>query len=682
MNSLKFKILGLTSVIMIAAVCLTAWHNVKTQKALLSQIATENSRVLGETIRTSIITNNSHGEMTEVISLFEKIVKEPAFKAVRIFDDTGRILISADPGEIGAPVLSRDLLAYRNGQLSYIDMVMGTEYQKTLIPIHNTEACFSCHDKTKELVGILEVDLSLSELDALKSMGRKSTLLSSMGMLAFLILTITSFILFYVDTPIRKLMNSMDLVERGNFERAYTVVQSSVEMEQLTSKFNMMVDRLKELIETKVRHERELAVNKEKIAFHEEIRGMNLTLEERLKEIEYLNITLEERIEEIEEAHFRITDLASELETKNSTLEQAVSHLSSLNKMSFALNSTMDQDRLFSLLIRKTRDALKAKIGYILLLNDEGDALRLGASIGLPDHVDPNLIVPLRVGGISNWVIKNRCPLLIQDFKQPQRFDEFSYLGFRRESVIYAPLVANDEVTGIICMANRADDSSFFPEDLKLLSTIAAQASVAINNAKLYEDQEMTYLNTVQALVSAIEANDAYTRGHSDRVRRYSVGVARHMGLPEKMVKRLEQAAILHDIGKIGIAVTLLHKEDSLSPDDIDILRQHPQIGVRILEPIRFLSEVKKIIEQHHEQFDGRGYPNGISGEEILLEARILSVADTFDAMTSDRPYRQALTIEDAIMEIREQSGFQFDPKVAEAFITFYQYCNEGPPSV
>jgi putative nucleotidyltransferase with HDIG domain len=156
-------------------------------------------------------------------------------------------------------------------------------------------------------------------------------------------------------------------------------------------------------------------------------------------------------------------------------------------------------------------------------------------------------------------------------------------------------------------------------------------------------------------------------------VTRYSLAVARQMSLSTNALNRLEQAAILHDIGKIGIDVGLLHKEDKLSSEDVDILRQHPIIGVRILEPIHFLKNVREIIEQHHERFDGTGYPCGLIGEEVLLEARILAVADTYDAMTSDRPYRKALSHDIAIGEIAQHAGTQFDPEVARAFIAMFQ---------
>ncbi|PLX96105.1 MAG: hypothetical protein C0621_02440 [Desulfuromonas sp.] len=669
MNSLKIKILGLMVCILVAAVGLTVWHNLQTQEAVLNQIAEQHSRILGETISNSIITNMANAQNDEVVNILEKIKKEPTIQTIRIFDESGRIIISAQPEEIGDLVGTADLLAYRSNTLTFADTSAGNDYFSTIVPIYNSPNCYECHDASRPVLGILNVHLSVEALSALQAEGQQATLLSSIGMLVVLIVVISAFILFYVDSPIRRLVQAMTLVEQGNFDHANIAIHSSAEMSLLASKFNLMVDRLKELINSKVTHEREIAVAQEKLAHHDEIRNMNITLEERLKEIEYLNITLEERIEEIEEANYKITDLASDLEDKNTTLEQAVERLSALYKMGLAINSTMDLDRLFNLLLRKAMDTLHARIGYILLGNHESGGLTVGCALGLSDNVDLGVRIPIKPGGVSHWVIENRQPLLIQNIEESRDFSRVSRLGFSRETVICAPLIIKDEVVGTISMANKGDGSPFTLEDLELLSTIAAQASVSIKNARLYEEQQTTYLNTVQALVSAIEASDAYTRGHSERVTRYSLSLAKALGLSGEAFKRLEQAAILHDIGKIGIDVSLLHKEGKLSHDDIEVLHQHPLIGVRILEPIHFLHEVREIIAQHHERFDGLGYPNAIAGADILLEARILAVADTYDAMTSNRPYRKALPHEIAVQEIKDHSGTQFDPAVVAAFL-------------
>lgn len=673
MNSLKIKILGLTSVIMLLAVALTIWHNIDTQHAMLDRFADQNGRVLGETIRNSIIANMASGQNEEVANILERISREPAIESIRIFDETGRILISARAEETGDLVSALDLLSYRSGKFSYSDNHDDRDQHTTLVPIHNAPTCHRCHEPETEVLGVLNVHLSLNEMAAMQKQGRQATLLSSLGMMLVMILTLTIFILFYVDTPLRKFALAMNFLEQGQFEQARTNIVSSKEMSLLSGKFNMMVDRVKVLLEQSVVQEREMAIAEEKLTHHDEIRNMNMTLEERLKEIEYLNITLEERIEEIEEANYKIADLAGELEDRNTNLEDAVSRLQALNKMGMDIGATMDIERLFTLLTHRTLETLQARIGYILLLDRDSWVLSIGAAEGIPEHIDKGLRIPIKPGGVSHWVIKNQQPLLIDNIDDNREFNRVSRLGFTRETVICAPLTISDEVIGTMTIANRKDGASFDRNDLELITTIAAQASIAIKNASLYREQQSTYLSTVQALVSAVEASDAYTRGHSDRVKRYALKIAAFMDLPGETIKNLEQAAILHDIGKIGISAALLHKTEALDQADIETLRKHPSIGVRILEPIRFLDHIREIIHQHHERYDGTGYPCGLKGDKLLLEARILAVADTYDAMTTDRPYRKALSHDVTIAEIQEHTGSQFDPDVAQAFIRMFE---------
>lgn len=672
MNSLKVKILGLMALILIATVSLEVWHQLDAQKSMLSQLAQQNGRVLAEVVRSSITTNMANGQNPEVAHILERIANEKSVAAAKIFDETGRILVSANRDEIGDLVGTSDLLAYRAKKTSFTDTRDNQELFKTILPIENAPACYSCHDSGTRVLGILTVHLSLAELSSMQAQARQTTILSALAMLAVLILAISAFVILYVDTPVRRLVASMTRVEEGDFTTTQLAIDSSDEMALLAEKFNRMVGRIKLLMEKTVNHERELAISQQKLVHHDEIYNMNITLEERLKEIEYLNISLEERIEEIEDASYKITDLASDLESKNTTLEQVVTRLSALYKMGLAINSTMEQEKLFDLLIRKTNETLKARIGYILLLDDDRQNMRIAGVVGAPEDLDRQIRVPLKPGGVSYWVVENRQPVLLQNFDEAKDFAKMSRLGFLRETVICAPLIVKDEVIGTITIANRLDGNCFNPEDLELLSTIAAQASVAIKNAQLYEEQQSTYLSTVQALVSAVEASDPYTRGHSERVTQYSLALGRALELPHDALKRLEHAAILHDIGKIGIDISLLHKKGQLSPEDFALLQQHPLIGVRILDPIVFLKGVREIIVQHHERYDGRGYPMGVSGVEILPEARILAIADTFDAMTSDRPYRSALTREVALQEIRDHAGSQFDPHVAEAFLSLY----------
>lgn len=676
MNSLKIKFLGMCCVILIITIGMTTWYNLQTQHAILSKLATEYGRVLAEAVRSNIITEMASGKEDQVGHILDKISNEPTITNVRIFDETGRILMAANPADIGESVPPSELTAYRNNNFSYATLSSDREYFNSIVPIYNQPNCYSCHEESYEVLGILNLQISLADLTTIQNSGRNAIIVASGVMLAILVLTITIFLLVYVDAPIRKLVSAMDYIENGNFEAAQMLVSSSREMTLLSARFNSMVQRLRELVENTVKNERELAINQEKLTHSEELHVMNMTLEDRLKDIEYLNINLEERIEEIEEANYKIADLASELEEKNIGLSQAVDRLQALYKMGLAINATMDIDKLLNLLSLKSMETLKAQAGYILMLNENTDNLVVGGAAGLAEDFDRQLEVPLKPGGVSYWVIKNNQPKLIDDIDKTREFSRMSRMGFIRESVLCAPLTDNQKVIGTITAANPVDGTPFGLSDLELLTTIAAQASIAIRNARLYEEQKSTYLSTVQALVSAIEASDAYTRGHSDRVTRYSVTLAKRLGMDGEPLKQLEQAAILHDIGKIGIDIALLHKREKLTSADIDVLKLHPSIGVRILEPIHFLGTVREIIEQHHERYDGNGYPQGLSGDQWRLEGKILAVCDTYDAMTSDRPYRQALSHEVAIKEISDQSGTQFDPEVAAAFIDM---CKDGP---
>lgn len=673
MNSLKIKILGLIAIIMCGVIGLITWKNLVTQRDILATVAEQNGSLVSETIRNSINSNMKNGEQDKVQGVFAEIGANPSIAGIRIFDESGRILTSANKDDIGSLINTSDLLAYRSGRTSYLEIVDGQELYITLLPFENSAECNGCHDAEQKILGILSLQLSLKDTEHLQTTSRNTTLLTAIGAIGLLVIVITTFILFYVDAPIRKIIAAMRQVEEGEFDQASIEIDSSEEMSELADKFNGMVDHLKALVENTILHECELAVNREQLAHQGELQGMNITLEERLKEIEYLNISLEERIEEIEEANYKIADLASDLECKNNSLEMTISRLSALNKMGVALNSTLDLESLFETMIRRALEAVGAEVGYILLYDFEHGTLKVGGAVGLFDIVNRETRLPLRPGGLTYWVIQKRQPILIDKFENTREFSPVSSLGYTRNTLICAPLIVKDEIIGTITLANKADLSPFKEHDLELLSTIAAQASVAIKNVHLYEDQQTTYLNTMQALVSAVEASDPYTRGHSERVTRYAQILGRQLNLTSDAFKRLERASILHDIGKIGIDIAVLHKEGALSTNDVDILQQHPLIGTKILEPISFLGTVRQIIVQHHERYDGMGYPFRVKGEEILLEARIIAVVDTYDAMTSDRPYRKALSHEIAVAEIKKYSGTQFDPYVADAMLTLCQ---------
>ena len=238
-----------------------------------------------------------------------------------------------------------------------------------------------------------------------------------------------------------------------------------------------------------------------------------------------------------------------------------------------------------------------------------------------------------------------------------------------KTQLIALPLIINGEVFGILTITDRIDRESFTEDEIYLAQTFAKKASLRIENNALYELFYNNLLNTLRSLIASIEARDSYTKQHSERVTNYALQISHVMGLSAEERESLQFGGYLHDIGKIGVRDTILLKPGNLTEEEMAEIRLHPVIGEGIVRPLKFLPSERQVILYHHERFDGKGYPEGLEGERIPLLARILAVADTYDAMTSTRPYRRALSHDEAIRELKANSGTQFDPEVVKAFL-------------
>lgn len=581
MNSLKVKILGLITLIVVVIITVTAMINFKLQKQIIANIIERDTLLLTETIKNSIANSMRHGRSDEVSSILSRIKSQESIKSIRIIDEFGKVLNSSDPGEINQDSGSRNLyLMQQNSDFQLLNHAGPGEFV-AFANIFNGPSCYGCHDAAKSVLGTLKVDLSLNYLLKYFASLRTNLAITTIVMILLVVLSCSIFIIFFVDRPLKQLMAAMQQLQLGDFD-CKTHITSSHEMAKLSEQFNLMTDKLHETLTTSITQERQLAKVQETLNHHTEIQQMNSRLADQLQEIETLNSSLEERIEDIEEANYKIADLAGELEDKNTTLERTVAKLSTLYKVGLGINATMEPDRLFDLIVKNTMESLNAQIGYLALYNPAEASLSIKNLLGqtMPKGSD---IMSLDQFSVSHWVINNCKPLLIADINQFPQFPRFSALGFERKTLICAPLSVNEETIGTLVVVNRQDSASFTNEDLELLTTIASQASIAIKNARLYDELQQTYLNTIQALISAVEASDSYTKGHSERVTRYCLGLAKHLDLSPDRLKILERAAVLHDIGKIGIDLTLLHKEGRLTPRDIVDLQQHPIIGMTIV---------------------------------------------------------------------------------------------------
>jgi len=191
---------------------------------------------------------------------------------------------------------------------------------------------------------------------------------------------------------------------------------------------------------------------------------------------------------------------------------------------------------------------------------------------------------------------------------------------------------------------------------------------------KLYIEMRSLYLSTIQALNKTVEAKDPYTSGHANRVEKFAVDLAKAYHLPFESIQNLKTASILHDIGKIGIHDEILNKASRLTQEEYQEIMRHPAIGAEIISKVNFLSDITTIVKHHHERYDGKGYPDGLSGEDIPIEAAILTIADSYDAMTSDRPYRTAMTPEEALSELQKNAGTQFHPDLVKVFVSIIDH--------
>ncbi len=234
---------------------------------------------------------------------------------------------------------------------------------------------------------------------------------------------------------------------------------------------------------------------------------------------------------------------------------------------------------------------------------------------------------------------------------------------------VICPVRVRSEVTGYVGVFRIENEPFIETGELRLLEVLAEELSNVATTRQLYQELREMLFNTVRSLVAAIEAKDVYTRGHSERVYRYSVKIGERMELPSDDMQTLSWASVLHDVGKIGISGDILNKPSKLTDEEFAEIKTHPAKGCLVLAPIPQLAATIPGIRHHHERFDGRGYPDGLQGEGIPLIARIIAVADTFDAIYSSRAYRAARTVEWAIEEIRRCSGTQFDPRIVEVFL-------------
>ena len=355
-------------------------------------------------------------------------------------------------------------------------------------------------------------------------------------------------------------------------------------------------------------------------------------------------------------------------------IEEKVKRLALLSQLSQILNSTLDTKEIRRRAMEAATQLMKAEVGSLLLVHEEKRHLYFEVALG--EREEDIKTISLNFGeGIAGWVAQHGKPLIVNSPKKDRRFfkgvDERT--EFKTRNIICVPIRVKEKTVGVLEAINKKGKGRFNQEDLSLLTSLADQVAIALDNSRLYQELEEMFFQTAESLADAIEKRDSHTGGHTQRVTLYSQAIAKYLQLTPSERKWVKITSVLHDIGKIGIEDDILKKPKPLSPEEFHIIKRHSNMGAEIIEHIRQLKEIIPGVKYHHEQVDGKGYPDGLRGEDIPILAKIVAVSDTYDAMTTDRPYRKAIEKKMAIDELKRCSGTQLDKEVVEAFIQAYQ---------
>jgi len=395
-----------------------------------------------------------------------------------------------------------------------------------------------------------------------------------------------------------------------------------------------------------------------------------------------------ERIEKTELLSTKNRELETEvaknredLLVRNKELRFQVYSLETLMELTHQLNSSLDLDHTLSTLILSVVGQLRVNSACLFLTDQREDPTRLEPYTfkGLKEEQARSISF-----AYDGPFVRALVPLDGEEI-QPLRLGQLEHdldveadVGalFAAGLTIVCPVVMKRRLVAVLAVGEKVSGQEFQANDLEMLRVLSESACMAIENARLYKDLQEAYVSTVRLLVSRIEEKDPYTHGHTERVAAYAVGIAKEMGFTVEEVQRIQFGAFLHDIGKVHTEDNVLQKPGALSDEEWRMVRMHPLRGAEMVKGVRFLERVTDMIRHHHERVDGKGYPDGLKGDQISVAARIVNVADAFDAMTTDRPYRTGLTVDQALAQMTEKAGTQFAAEIVDILVQGFRSGN------
>lgn len=365
--------------------------------------------------------------------------------------------------------------------------------------------------------------------------------------------------------------------------------------------------------------------------------------------------------------------------TQIAVLEHKVQELLSLLEAFKQLNSNIEIDDVFQNILLQMVQVVGAEAGTLWVLNKEEESIDAVAAYGPSAPAILNIKMAKDEGIVGKVIVSGEAELIENvalHIDWANRVDDTS--GFVTKSMITVPLKVKGVVLGALQLLNKKDIAFFSEQDINLALALANQSALALHNSQMYDELYRMFLSMIRTLAKVLDARDPYTAGHSERVAKYSLWIARKLGMDGAACDELYKAALLHDIGKIGIPDEILRKPSGLTKEEYETIKRHTIIGADILsnmEPKTALIDAIQTARSHHERLDGTGYPDQLTRDEIPWFAKIVGVADAFDAMTTARSYSNGLTYKEGAAELARCRNKLFDEEVVDAFLAILEEC-------
>ncbi|MBI4299549.1 MAG: GAF domain-containing protein [Chloroflexi bacterium] len=587
---------------------------------------------------TSIVQTLDHfmltGEPKEIQDTVTSLAHQPLVSEVLIYTKDGTVFASGDASEIG---LKRDdpriQETLRSGKASAkTESTFGSPpHFDVVFPVFNRPECYGCHSSDNEALGAIEVGLSTVSWS--KEQAQQTLIMVLLGGIGIILvggMTILGFQRIILN-PLAGLGKAAQKISGGDYTARAEANEQDDEVGVVVRAFNEMAQRV---------YDQTL-----------QLAQWNLDLEEkvalRTKELSALNAVLTAASESL--------DLRQALEETIDTLLQVMS---------------MDG-------------------AAILLVDAESESMKLVAHRGFSKKLAEGLRRLPVDESLAGYALRSAQTMVTDDVSTDPRLALAAAREDDLHTAVITPIRGTEGVIGILGVASHLH-RSITPDEIRLLEAVAGHVGIVVDNITLYQREQQQRAEAqilaaaltqetarlldarqgiMQSLLAAVEARDPYTRGHSDRVREYARSLARRLGLDEPEVEIISSAAQLHDLGKIAISDTILLKQARLTPPEWTEVTRHSEKGEELIRLLGFLEGALPIVRGHHERFDGEGYPDNLAGETIPLGARILAVADAYDALTTTRPYRRAFSHDEAVDMLQNGAGTQWDPEIVETFL-------------